>query len=42
MTSEGGDGRFLGKVIATRYGGLPEERDLFPRNREDRQESADC
>ena len=29
MTSEGGDGRFLGKVIATRYGGLPEERDFF-------------
>jgi hypothetical protein len=29
MTSEGGDGRFLGRVIATRYGGLPEERDLF-------------
>ena len=23
MTSEGGDGRFLGKVMATRYGGLP-------------------
>ena len=29
MTSEGGDGRFLGKVMATRYGGLPERRDLF-------------
>lgn len=29
MTSEGGDGRFLGKVMATRYGGLPEGRDLF-------------
>lgn len=24
MTSEGGDGRFFGKVIATRYGGLPQ------------------
>ncbi|BDS07558.1 hypothetical protein NT6N_25980 [Oceaniferula spumae] len=23
MTSEGGDGRFVGKVIATRYAGLP-------------------
>ncbi|MEN8773388.1 MAG: hypothetical protein ABF380_02450 [Akkermansiaceae bacterium] len=29
MTSEGGDGRFMGKVIATRYGGLPDARDLF-------------
>lgn len=29
MTSEGGDGRFMGKVIATRYGGLPLGRDLF-------------
>ena len=29
MTSEGGDGRFVGKVIATRYGGLPVGRDLF-------------
>ena len=29
MTSEGGDGRFLGKVMATRYGGLPLGRDLF-------------
>ncbi|MDB4340809.1 hypothetical protein OAA12_01590 [Akkermansiaceae bacterium] len=29
MTSEGGDGRFLGKVMATRYGGLPVGRDLF-------------
>ena len=29
MTSEGGDGRFMGKVIATRYGGLPVGRDLF-------------
>ena len=29
MTSEGGDGRFMGKVIATRYGGLPTGRDLF-------------
>ncbi|MGC6427337.1 MAG: hypothetical protein ACON5H_10130 [Akkermansiaceae bacterium] len=27
MTSEGGDGRFLGKVFATRYTGLG--RDLF-------------
>lgn len=23
MTSEGGDGRFMGKVFATRYAGLP-------------------
>jgi hypothetical protein len=29
MTSAGGDGRFLGKVIATRYAGLPDGRDLF-------------
>ena len=29
MTSEGGDGRFMGEVIATRYGGLPVGRDLF-------------
>lgn len=29
MTSAGGDGRFLGKVVATRYGGLPDHRDLF-------------
>ena len=29
MTSEGGDGRFFGKVVATRYGGLPAGRDLF-------------
>lgn len=29
MTSAGGDGRFMGKVIATRYGGLPGGRDLF-------------
>ena len=29
MTSEGGDGRFLGKVMATRYAGLPKGRDLF-------------
>lgn len=28
MTSEGGDGRFMGKVIATRYAGLP-KGDLF-------------
>lgn len=28
MTSEGGDGRFMGKVIATRYAGLP-MGDLF-------------
>jgi len=28
MTSEGGDGRFMGKVIATRYAGLP-TGDLF-------------
>jgi DNA topoisomerase IB len=29
MTSKGGDGRFLGKVFATRYGGLPSGRDIF-------------
>ena len=29
MTSAGGDGRFVGKVIATRYGGLPVGKDLF-------------
>ena len=29
MTSEGGDGRFFGKVVATRYSGLPDGRDLF-------------
>ena len=29
MTSEGGDGRFLGKVYATRYSGLPEGKDVF-------------
>ena len=29
MTSAGGDGRFFGKVIATRYGGLPMGRDIF-------------
>lgn len=29
MTSAKGDGRFFGKVIATRYGGLPVGRDLF-------------
>lgn len=29
MTSKEGDGRFMGKVIATRYGGLPSGRDLF-------------
>ena len=29
MTSEGGDGRFLGKVIATMYVGLPGGRDIF-------------
>lgn len=28
-TSAEGDGRFMGKVIATRYGGLPSGRDLF-------------
>lgn len=29
MTSEGGDGRFLGKVIATRYSGLPIGKDIY-------------
>ncbi|MBK1881933.1 hypothetical protein JIN85_05875 [Luteolibacter pohnpeiensis] len=29
MTSEGGDGRFLGKVIATRYSDFPDGRDLY-------------
>lgn len=29
MTSEGGDGRFFGKVLATRYAGLPDGRDMF-------------
>lgn len=29
MTSEEGDGRFLGKVHATRYTGFPEGRDIF-------------
>lgn len=29
MTSEGGDGRFFGKVYATRYSGLPDDRMLF-------------
>jgi hypothetical protein len=29
MTSAGGDGRFMGKVIATRYSGLPTEGDIF-------------
>ncbi len=29
MTSEGGDGRFLGKVIATRYSGLPTGKDIY-------------
>lgn len=29
MTSPGGDGRFMGKVIATRYAGLPGGRDIF-------------
>ena len=29
MTSEGGDGRFLGKVIATRYGRLPGGKDIY-------------
>ena len=28
-TSEGGDGRFLGKVAATMYSGLPVGRDIF-------------
>lgn len=29
MTSEGGDGRFIGKVVATRYLGLPPINDFF-------------
>jgi hypothetical protein len=29
MTSEGGDGRFMGKVFATRYTGFPKEGDIF-------------
>ncbi len=29
MTSEGGDGRFLGQVTATMYRGLPNTGDLF-------------
>ncbi|MGJ8633417.1 MAG: hypothetical protein ACSHX7_05810 [Luteolibacter sp.] len=29
MTSEGGDGRFLGKVVATMYSGLPVGRDIY-------------
>ncbi|MFD2257008.1 hypothetical protein ACFSSA_09990 [Luteolibacter algae] len=29
MTSAGGDGRFLGKVVATRYSGLPNGLDLY-------------
>lgn len=29
MTSEGGDGRFFGKVIATMYVGLPVGREIF-------------
>ena len=29
MTSEGGDGRFLGKVIATLYSGLPGGEELY-------------
>ncbi len=29
MTSAGGDGRFLGKVIATRYGNLPGGKEMF-------------
>ncbi|MBK1830963.1 hypothetical protein JIN77_09525 [Verrucomicrobiaceae bacterium R5-34] len=29
MTSEGGDGRFLGKVYATRYAGLPVASYIF-------------
>ena len=29
MTSEGGDGRFLGKVIATRYLGLSGQDDIY-------------
>ncbi|MES2982316.1 MAG: hypothetical protein V4727_08380 [Verrucomicrobiota bacterium] len=29
MTSEGGDGRFFGKVFATRYMGLPKREDIY-------------
>lgn len=29
MTSEGGDGRFMGKVFATKYSGLPAGREIF-------------
>lgn len=29
MTSEGGDGRFFGKVVAVRYSGLPEMPVIF-------------
>ena len=29
MTSAEGDGRFMGKVFATRYGRLPVGRDIF-------------
>lgn len=29
MTSAGGDGRFMGKVFATRYAGLPVGMDIF-------------
>ena len=29
MTSAGGDGRFLGKVFATKYSGLEENGDIF-------------
>ena len=29
MTSEGGDGRFFGKVFATRYMGFPRRTDIY-------------
>ncbi|MFC7335560.1 hypothetical protein ACFQY0_00105 [Haloferula chungangensis] len=29
MTSEGGDGRFFGKVFAIRYSGLPNKSDVY-------------
>lgn len=29
MTSEGGDGRFFGKVMATRFMGLPKVPDIY-------------
>lgn len=29
VTSAEGDGRFMGKVFATRYGGLPSGKDIF-------------